>query len=337
MSTIQQLRLHGPGEVRLDDVETPQPGPRDVVVRVQACGICGSDLGYIKVGGIAGPVSDPIPLGHEFSAVVDRVGAEVSTYRPGMRVVVNPLAAGNNIGNGGDAGAFAREIVIRDVEQAPTLFPIPDDLPFDQAALAEPLGVALQAVERAGVAAGDKVTIFGAGPIGLMTLAALLYRGFSDVAIVDLSDNRLGIAAALGATLTLNPERDDVWQRLRELHGTEMFLGFLPTAGAHAYIEASGAAAVIPDIINQARPGATICVVALHRQPIPVDFSMVLAKQLTLAGSMAYPEDYAETVRILAEVDLSAVITHRFPLSEFSAALRIARNPSLAGKVLIEP
>jgi threonine dehydrogenase-like Zn-dependent dehydrogenase len=332
-----QLRIHGPGKVSLDDVAVAEPGPRDAVLRVRACGICGSDLGYIALGGIAGPRPEPTPIGHEFSAVVERVGSEVRRYRPGMRVVVNPLAGGNMIGNGGEAGAFSPEVVAREVEAGDVLFPIPDDLPFDRAALAEPLGVGMHAVDRAAVAPGEKVAIFGAGPIGLMALATLRWRGFDDVAIVDLSEKRLAIARELGAALALDAGAGDVWGPLRELHGTEKWLGMVPTTGTHAYIEASGAPHVIGELIREARPGARISVVALHRKPEPVDFLSVMARQITLVGSMAYPDDYREMVRMLSEVDLSPAITHRFPLARFEEALDTARDASVSGKVLIEP
>src|SRR2546425_13296546 len=108
-----QLRIHGPNQVSLDDVPMPALGPRDALLRVQACGICGSDLGYIAYGGVAGPRPDPTPIGHEFSALVELVGSEVTRYRPGARVVVNPPAGGNKIGNGGEVGAVRPAPVVR--------------------------------------------------------------------------------------------------------------------------------------------------------------------------------------------------------------------------------
>lgn len=332
---MQQIRIHGPGEVRLDEVATPEPGPRDAVLRVQACGICGSDLGYITLGGVAGPGPEPTPLGHELSAVVDRVGAEVKQVRPGQRVVVNPLGGGNLIGNGGDTGAFAPELLVRDVESGGVLFPIPDALPFDRAALAEPLGVGMHAVDRLNLRPGEKVTIFGAGPIGLMSLATLKHRGFEDVAIVDLSAHRLELARRLGADHALDAGEGDVWERLREIHGTELFLGMVPSAGSNAFVEASGAPGLLREIVREARPDARVSIVALHRQSQEIDFMLVMAKQITLTGSMAYPDDYSEMVRMLGEVDLSPAITHRFPLERFHEALDTARDPSRAGKVMI--
>ncbi|MGI9590688.1 MAG: zinc-dependent alcohol dehydrogenase, partial [Myxococcota bacterium] len=291
--------------------------------------------GYIKLGGVAGPGPEPMPLGHEFSAVVERVGAEVKRVAPGQRVVVNPLAGGN-IGNGGDTGAFAPEILVREVEAGDVLFPIPDALPFDRAALAEPLGVGMHAVDRLNLQPGEKVAIFGAGPIGLMCLATLKHRGFEDVAIVDLSENRLGLARELGADLALDAGKQDVWERLREAHGTELFLGMVPTPATDALVEASGAPGLLRDMVGQARPDARISIVALHRQPQEIDFMMVMAKQISLIGSMAYPDDYSEMVRMLSDVDLSPAITHRFPLERFDEALATAQDPTRAGKVMIE-
>ena len=101
---MRQVKVHGPDDVRLDDVADPQPGPRDAVVRVAACGICGTDLRYVRLGGLAGPTSQLMPLGHELAGVVDAVGAEVPDLAPGARVVVHPTAVGNMIGNGGSEG-----------------------------------------------------------------------------------------------------------------------------------------------------------------------------------------------------------------------------------------
>ena len=98
MDTVTQVKIHAPGEIRLDRDPMPEPGPRDVLVRVAACGICGSDVGYVRLGGVAGPSRTPMPIGHELSGVVEAVGAEVTGVAKGTRVVVDPLGSGNNIG-----------------------------------------------------------------------------------------------------------------------------------------------------------------------------------------------------------------------------------------------
>ena len=106
--------IHGPGDLRLDERPEPAPAPADVVVRVHACGICGSDLGYVAAGGLGAPgAGGRMPLGHEIAGVVARVGSAVRDLAPGDHVVVNPMAAGNNIGNGGPEGGLAPLLLVR--------------------------------------------------------------------------------------------------------------------------------------------------------------------------------------------------------------------------------
>ncbi|MBW2273127.1 MAG: zinc-binding dehydrogenase [Deltaproteobacteria bacterium] len=330
-----QVNIHGPNDVRLDETPVPEPGPADALVRVQSCGICGSDLGYVKLGGLAGPTATPMPLGHELSAVVEAVGSEVQDVAPGDRVVVNPMGAGNQIGNGGPEGAFAPQLLVRNAAAGDSLFKIPDSLPDDLAALTEPIGVGMQAVNRAGAEPGDKVVIFGAGPIGLAALAVLRYRGVEDAVVVDLSPTRLEIADKLGARATVNAGEEDTWARIRELHGTEPVFG-APMAGTDAYIEASGASPLIGQVIGQAKGEARLSVVALHRAEVPVSFLVVMMKQLQISGSMAYPEDWSEMIELVDRADLSPMITHRFPLERFAEALAVAQDPTAGAKVLIE-
>lgn len=333
---MKLVRLHGPDDVRLDEVAEPAPGPRDAVVRVQACGICGSDVGYIAQGGLAGPTREPMPLGHELSGRVEAVGAEVRGLSPGMRVVLNPLGAGNQIGNGGPEGGFAPLLLVRNTAAGGCLFPIPDDLSPERAALCEPLGVGMQAVSRAGVAPGEKVVVFGAGPIGLAAIAALRFRGIDDVISVDLSERRLEIARRLGARETLNPARGEVWERIQALHGTDPVFG-MPMAGSDAYIEASGHSPLIGEIIAHSKAGARLSVVALHKREVPVSFLLLLMKQLTIAGSLGYPEDYTESIELARSLDVATMITHRFPLERFQEALAVARDPTAGAKVMVEP
>ena len=144
---MKQVRIHGPGRVELDEIDVPEAGPRDAVVRVASCGICGTDVRYVRMGGMRRPMA----LGHELSGVVEAVGAEVTGLEPGMRVVLNPTAGGNMIGNGGDEGGFAPHLLVKNAADGGCLFPVPDDLPMYLAALAEPLGVGMNAVNRADV------------------------------------------------------------------------------------------------------------------------------------------------------------------------------------------
>jgi threonine dehydrogenase-like Zn-dependent dehydrogenase len=328
------VQVHGPGDVRLDAVEEPVPGPRDAVLRVSACGICGTDLRYVRLGGLAGPTRTPMPLGHELAGVVERVGHAVAGLEPGARVVLNPGAGGDRIGNGGPEGGFAPRLLVREAALGTNLFRVPDGLSDEVAALAEPLGVGMHAVDRLEARPGEKVVVFGAGPIGLAAVAVLHDRGVEDVVAVDLSPRRLEIARRLGARATVDASRGDPWPQLRALHGEAPLLG-APMCGTQGYLEASGAASLIPQILRQARGGARLTVVALHDREIPVSFLLVMMKQLTIRGAMEYPDDYAATVALLARRDLSPMISHRFPLERFYEALAVAQDPSAGGKVMI--
>ncbi len=129
---MKAIRLHGPGDLRLDEIEEPVPGPADVVVQVAACGICGSDLSYLRTGGVSAPVVDPIGLGHELSGTIAAVGDSVQKLAPGMRVIVNPMGGGNAIGNGSREGAFAPRLLVRNAAVGDGIHPIPDSLSFEK-------------------------------------------------------------------------------------------------------------------------------------------------------------------------------------------------------------
>jgi (R,R)-butanediol dehydrogenase / meso-butanediol dehydrogenase / diacetyl reductase len=331
---VLQVRVHGPGDVRVDQVPEPEPGPRDVVVRVAACGICGSDLSYIKMGGLAGPGKEPMCLGHEMAGVVDWVGSDVTSARTGDRVVVQP---GNDelgrIGNGAPEGGLTPLLLVTDADRA-RLHHVPDDLPLDVASLAEPLAVGMRAADQADVQHGEGVAVFGCGPIGLAAIATLVDRGHERVVAIDLSPTRLELALGLGAQAALNPTTADVWEELPRLHGTEPFL-LGPTAATAAFIEASGSAHVITDVLDHGPVGGRLSVVAIHYEPIPTNYLIMLMKQFTVRGSMEYPARFADAIDLLVRRDLSALITHRFPLQRFNDALNLLDGSKDCGKVLV--
>ena len=332
---MRQVRVHGPGDVRVDEIEPPRPGPRDAVVRVAACGICGTDLSFIRLGGSKGPGGAPLCLGHEIAGVVEWVGGEVSGTAVGERVVVHP---GNDelgrIGTGAGEGGLTPALLVREAARGGRLFRVPDGLPLDVAALAEPLAVGMRAVERAEVRRGDKVAVFGCGPIGLFALATLLDRGIEQAVAIDLNPRRRELARALGAQAVLDPAACDVWDELARLHGTAPFL-YGPTPATDAFIEASGAAQVVTEVLERGRAGGRLSVVALHYAPIPTNYLLVMMKQFSIHGSMEYPRRFEDAIELLARRDLSRVITHRVPLARFDEALGVLRGAADCGKVLV--
>ena len=332
---MRQVRVHGPGDVRVDEIEPPRPGPRDAVVRVAACGICGTDLSFIRLGGSKGPGGAPLCLGHEIAGVVEWVGGEVSGTAVGERVVVHP---GNDelgrIGTGAGEGGLTPALLVREAARGGRLFRVPDGLPLDVAALAEPLAVGMRAVEPAEVRRGDKVAVFGCGPIGLFALATLLDRGIEQAVAIDLNPRRRELARDLGAQAVLDPAACDVWDELARLHGTAPFL-YGPTPATDAFIEASGAAQVVTEVLERGRAGGRLSVVALHYAPIPTNYLLVMMKQFSIHGSMEYPRRFEDAIELLARRDLSRVITHRVPLARFDEALGVLRGAADCGKVLV--
>lgn len=333
---MPQVRLHGVNDVRVDEVAVPTAGPRDAIVRIDACGICGSDLGYVAKGGLQGPTAQPFPLGHETSGVLVAVGADVADLRVGMRVVVNP--DDNMIGNGGSEGAFAPYLLVRNARRDFNLYEIPAHIPPAIAALTEPLAVALHGVNRADVRPGHKVVVFGAGSIGLGAVIGLRQRGVTDIVAVDVMDSRLELARRFGATATVNPTRDDLGAIVGREHGTSQMFGW-PMVNTDVFIDAAGAAAPLQQALAICRSGARFVIVAVHKHPVPLDLVMVMAKELVITGSIAYPRDeFAEVIAMLGagRVDVSPLISHRFPLDEFPQAFETARDASRALKVMVE-
>lgn len=332
---MQQVRVHGPGDVRVDEVADPHPGPADALVRVAACGICGSDVSYIKMGGVAGPGPEPLCLGHEISGTVEWIGPEVASVQVGDRVVVQAGSSTSNIskyGSGGPFGGLTPLLLV--TEPDVRLHRVADHVSLDVAAFAEPLAVGMHAVDQADVGPGDAVAVFGCGPIGLGAIATLLDRGHQQVVAIDLSQTRRELALGLGAQGALDPSTCDIWEELKSLHGTKPFM-FGPTAATTCFIEASGADQVIVDIIDHASVGARLSVVALHYRPIKVNFLSVLMKELTLRGSIEYPARFADAVELLERRDLSSLVTHRYGLDQFDDALVTLEGSKDCGKVVI--
>jgi len=329
------LFVTGPGELRLQTRPDPVPGEGDVVVRVQACGVCGSDVGYLAAGGLPGPRKGPLALGHEFVGIVEAVGPGVREIEEGLRVVVNP--DDNMIGSGATEGGFSDRVVVHGARRGVNLLPVPAHLPSELAAMVEPLSVGLHGVNRARVGPGSKVVVYGAGMIGLAVVMALRHRGVDDIAVVDLNDERLSLARRFGARTTVNPGRDDLATALAEAHGTSLRYGWT-LVGTDAYIDTAGAAALLDRTVSICKAGARLVVVALHKKPYMLDLLGLMAREIELMGSCAYsPDEFAEVLEMLARgaVDPSPLITHRFDFEQVLEAFAQAKAGTGAVKVMV--
>jgi (R,R)-butanediol dehydrogenase/meso-butanediol dehydrogenase/diacetyl reductase len=330
------LNIHGVNDVRLDPTEAPRPGNCDVVVKVKACGVCGSDLSYIKIGGIYRKPGGVTPIGHEAAGEVVSVGSSVKGVSVGQRVVINPMMTPSNIGSGGPEGAFTEELLVRDARIGDSLLPIPDDLPFEVAAMTEPLAVALHGVNRAAAKAGDKVVVFGCGPIGLGMVLWLVDRGVKDVVALDLAPERLERAKALGASAVINPAKENVRERLKELHGTARLLN-REAVGTDAYIDAAGAPNILGDVIGMAKYRSRFVITAAYMKPVEINLGAMLTTEMTITTAVGYPDEMPDVIAALPRLKdkVRSLISHRFPFDKVIDALGVAGTPSSA-KVMVQ-
>jgi len=336
VETISQAFVVDVDQVAVQQIEVPVAGPDDVIIEVQQCGICGSDLGYAAMGGLLGP-GVPMRLGHELSGTVVEAGSNVQHVARGDRVVMNPEANGNRIGNSGAEGGFTPLLLIRGAANDPqAVTKLPDTLNWELGALVEPLSVSMHGVHQGRVTTEDRAVVFGAGPIGLGVVLVLKYYGVKDIVVVDLSEHRLAAARELGAE-TFKADDGDLSAFLLERHGSAEVMG-MPVSGTDVYFEATGAGAVFDQAVNLSKMGARIVVLGVHKVPVEFDLINLLIRELTVTGSMAYPVEFPQVIEMLTsgKVDPSVLVSHRFPLSEFTKAFQTAQDQGQAIKVLVD-
>lgn len=331
---MELLKIHGVGDARLDAYERPAAGPQDVVVKMKSCGICGSDLSYIKIGGIPTP-GTITALGHEGAGEVLEVGAEVKGISVGQPVIINPMMTAGNIGSGGPEGAFTQELLVRGARLGDSILPIPEGISYDIAAMCEPLAVAMHGVNRMEVKAGDKVVVFGCGPIGLGMILWLIDRGVTDLVALDLAPERRERALALGARAALDPTKINLREELVKYHGEAPSYGRVGV-GTDAYIDAAGAPNILSDVIPIAKFHSRFVITAAYMKPIEVPLGRMLTSEMTITTAMGYPTEMPEVIAAMPRLKdkIASMISHRLPLSQVMEGLKIAATPQSA-KVMI--
>ncbi len=333
---MKLLNIHGVGDVRLDEYARPAAGPKDVVVKMKATGICGSDLSYIKFGGMPVEPGGTTALGHEGAGEVMEVGAEVEGIWVGQPVIVNPMNTPSNIGSGGPEGAFTEELLVREARLGDSILPIPEGIPYDVAAMCEPLAVAMHGVNRAEVKPGDKVVLFGCGPIGLGMVLWLVDRGVTDVIALDLAPERRERALALGARAALDPAGIDLRTELMKLHGeARSFNRHGPDTDV--YIDAAGAPNILNDVVCMAKFHSRMVITAAYMKPLEFHAGRMLTSEMTITTAVGYPTEFPDVIAAMPRLKnkIASIISHYVAFDNVLEGLKIAATPQSA-KVMIE-
>lgn len=332
---MKALAIHGKEDIRWEDREVPTPGDGEVRLRVNYVGICGSDLHYYLHGANGEyTIQQPLTPGHELSGVVDLDPS--GRLAPGTPVTVHPARYGPEVPGledrphlrpGGDyfgsAAANphrqggASEMLIVEEQMIRVL---PASLPLERAALAEPLAVAIHAVNLAGDITGKRVLVIGAGPIGLLVVAAAVKAGASVIGASDVREEPLERAKSLGATEVSLVGRDTIENESYDV-----------------VFECSGVGVALSSAVRAARRAGTIVQVGmLPNADIGVNLAPMLAKELTIRGAFRFSTEIDDAVALLAESDaLDSVISHVLPASDAVQAFELARDSSASAKVLL--
>ncbi|ACE94142.1 probable zinc-dependent alcohol dehydrogenase protein (plasmid) [Rhizobium etli CIAT 652] len=334
-------RLYQKGDLRIETDSVSAPGPGEVLLKMAAAGICGSDLHYYQDGGF-GPVRvrEPIIPGHEASGTVERTGEGVD-LKPGTLVAVDPsqpcgqceycrkgLAIhcldmrfmGSAMRLPHEQGMFREWLVV----PAKQCFEVGAATTAAEAACSEPLAVCLHAASRAGEISGKRVLITGAGPIGCLMVAAARYHGAAEIIVTDLADAALERAEAMGASRTINVSREAA--ALAEFETGKGYFDLV--------FECSAAAPAIRSAIATIRPRGTIVQVGVTGE-IPVPLNAIVGKELHIHGTQRFHAEFAAAAGLISSraIDVRPIISHSLPLEDATAAFILAGDRTAACKV----
>jgi len=341
---MQAVVVHAPHDLRVEDVDAPETiqGDQQVTVRVERGGICGSDLHYYHNGGFGTVrIQHPMVLGHEVSGVVESVGSNVETIRKGDRVAVNPsrpcgtcqycsegLQAhcldmrfyGSAMRMPHVQGAF-RVRLIADESQCLAVLP---SLSAGEAAMAEPLAVALHAVNQAGSLVGRRVLITGSGPIGALCAAAARRAGASEIVATDVATFPLKAMERLGVDRAIDVKKAP--EALKEYSTDKGTFDVL--------FEASGNVAALVGALEALRPRATIVQVGLGGD-VELPMNTIVAKELNLKGTFRFHSEFATAVEMMNKglIDVSPLISQTLPFTQAKEAFDLASDRSQAMKI----
>jgi len=314
------------GEMALESLPIPQPEADQVLVKVAAVGVCGSDVHYYEHGRIGDYIVDhPLILGHELSGTITATGADVDPARVGQRVAVEPQRPCRTcpqckVGRYNLCpdiqfyatppinGAFAEYVTI----QSDFAYDIPENISDEAAALIEPLSVGIWACQRADIGPGSRVLIAGAGPIGIIAAQAARAFGATEIRITDIAEDRLAFALEHGATHAHNAKTDT-------LEGLDV----------DAFIDASGAPQAVRSGIKAVGPAGKVILVGLGADDVELPISHIQNREIWLSGVFRYTNTWPLAISLIAggKVDLDILVTGKFALADAEEALVAGKQP----------
>lgn len=321
--------------LELQERAVPVPDPDQVLIRIEAVGVCGSDVHFFHEGKLGDwEATEPLVLGHESAGVIVAVGSAVDPARIGERVSIEPqrpdptsresLSGSYNLCPNmefyavpGVDGAFAQYATI----QSHFAHRVPDHVSLEAAALLEPLSVAIATARKAGFTAGSRVLITGAGPIGIVTAQVARAYGASEIIVTDVDPQRRAQAERFGATRTIDALNEPVGS-----------LGL----DVDAFVDASGAPAAVRSGFGEVRPGGTVVLVGMGPTEIPLPVSTIQNRELVVTGIFRYNNTWPLAIDLVASgrVDLDALVTGRFGLDRVAEALNSTRDPQTLKSVV---
>lgn len=335
MTKIKAAVLEKPNVLGIKEVEMPKPGPGEVLVKVKAVGICGSDVHYYIEGRIGEYVVEkPIILGHETSGEIAEVGPGVTHLKKGDKVALEPGVPCGSCSQCKSGyynlcadvkfhatppydGTFVEYVV----HPAQFAFKLPDHISFAEGAMIEPLSVGIHAARQGGVSLGSRVLITGAGPIGLVTLLACKAAGAGVITVIEGKANRAEMAKQLGATHVI--QSFDANEILKETNRLTDNFGF------DVAIECSGAGPAAQTAVRALKRGGTLVFVGLFSaETVAMDLNAITQKELTFKGVFRYKNTYPTAIDLIAtgRIDVKPLITVRFPWDKVKDAMDCAHK-----------
>jgi L-iditol 2-dehydrogenase len=343
---MKALVLEEYKKLAVSEVPEPSIAPGEVLIRVRSCGICGSDVhGY---DGGSGRRIPPVIMGHEASGVIAKLGADVEGFAEGDRVTFDSMIScgrcrfcrsgsanlcDSRMVLGVSCEDYTRNGAFAEYVNVPShiVFKIPDALSFNEAAMVEPVSVAVHAVNLTPVALGDTALVVGAGMIGLLTVQALRAAGCGTIISTDLADDRLDAATKMGADLTLNPKSTDIVQAVLDMTGG---------TGVDIAMEAVGAEITVATAIDSVRKGGSVTLIGNITPKIGFGLQSVVTREISMQGSCASSNDYPACLEMMARgaMQTADLISATRPLEDGPAMFNRLYNhePGLT-KVILNP